>query len=437
MEKLIYFDHNSTVPYSPSVRKYLEQGILDDWHNPSSIYPQAQMLDQKISKCRKFIADHLNCSPKHLFWTSGATESINTILSRETLRLNRLSTFITSRLEHHASIKKINYLSTCPFTQQKVDNKSSIRSYWIRNNTQGEIDLEDLDKTCSKHPYSLLSFLSANNETGVITDIQAISKIARRYNCLVHVDAVQSLGKMPVDLEKWDVDFASFSGHKIGAMKGVGLLYARKPFAPLMYGGGQERGLRPGTYNYPAIQSFKLAVQDIDLSKNGYVEKLRDYFESNLCLAPSGCFEETDYDTDSLNQQIIRQNQEQTSLSSFKVNCKKAHRLSNTSNIYCGDISNQVVMLSLARKGICVSAGSACNAGFPEPSHVITQLAQSMGEPFPKDYARSCIRVSLSPSNTSQELDFLIKALVALYHAESNAEIPLRASENPQEIKGL
>ena len=401
---MIYFDHNSTAPYSPSVRSYFEQGMLEDWYNPSSIYPNAQTLHQNISECRKFIASHLNCSPKYLFFTSGGTESINTVLSPETLQFNRLSTFITSHLEHHATIKKVDYLS----------DYQNIRPDWVFNNEQGEINLGNLEETCSKHPRSLLSFLSANNETGVVTDIQSISQIAKKYNCLVHVDAVQSLGKMPVNLEKWDVDFASFSGHKIGAMKGIGLLYARKPFIPLMYGGGQERGLRPGTYNYPAIQSFKLAVQDIDLNKQEYVRELRDYFENNLLSHPSYC-EETDYDVDS--QQIIRHNREKVSLTPFKVNCKKANRLPNTSNVYCGmGMSNQAVLLRLAKKGICVSAGSACNAGSPEPSHVITMLY--IDGFLNRDYAKSCIRVSFSPSNTKPELDFLIQSLRELYPKE-------------------
>ena len=413
---IYYFDHNSTTPYSPSVRSYI-QVMLEDWYNPSSIYPQSQMLDQKIRECRKFIADYLNCSSKHLFFTSGGTESINTILSPETLKLNQLSTFITSHLEHHTTIKKIDYLSGYLRIHPEMNNKNNIRPYWVFNNEQGEINLDDLEKICSKHPYSLLSFLSANNETGVITDIKEVSKIARKHNCLVHVDAVQSLGKMPVDLEKWDVDFASFSGHKIGAMKGIGLLYARKPFAPLMYGGGQERGLRPGTHNYPAIQSFKLAVQDIDLNKREYVKQLRDYFENHLLSLFRGHTHITDMD-------ISNQKSESrinTESLFFKINCQKANRLSNTSNIYCRGISSQAVLLHLAQKGICVSTGSACSAGSPEPSHVMTQLATIMDEYSPKDYANSCIRISLSSSNTKKEINFLIESLDRLYSINSQS----------------
>ena len=396
---MIYFDYNSTAPYSPSVRKYLEQAILEDWYNPSSVYSQSQILDQKIRECRTAIANHLNCSSKHLFFTSGGTESINTILSLDTLRLNQITTLITSFLEHHATIKKINYLSEC----------QNIQTIWTNNNKQGEINLNHLEEICSKHPHSLLSFLSANNETGVISDIQAISKIVRKYNCLIHIDAVQSFGKTKIDLEEWDVDFVSFSGHKIGAMKGIGLLYAKKPLAPLMYGGGQERGLRPGTYNFPAIYSLKLAVQDIDFQKWENVRKLRDHFEDSLLY-------EKNYEKESNNLSNTPSVYKtvENYLSTFKVNCQKANRLPNTSNIYCGGMSNQAVLLNLAQKGICVSVGSACNVASPEPSHVLTAIANLNNPDHSKNYARSCMRVSLSPSNTKEEVNFLIQSLKAL-----------------------
>ena len=415
MERLIYFDHNSTAPYSPSVRKYLEQDILADWYNPSSTYPQAQILHQRIRNYREFIADYLNCSSKHLFFTSSGTESINTVLSPETLKLNQLSTIVTSHLEHHATIKKINYLSH--FNYKHPELKQQIRSFRIKNNEQGEIDFNELEEFCSKYPQSLISLLSANNETGVITDIKAVSRIVRKYNCLIHVDATQSLGKTFLDLEQWNVDFASFSGHKIGAMKGIGLLYAKKPFAPLMYGGGQEKGLRPGTYNYPAIQSFKLAVQDIDLQKQKDVKKLRDYLESNL-LNPS-YYEEKNRNLDA--QQTIKCKKKPMSpLTPFKINCKDTNRLPNTSNIYCNGISSQTVLLNLAQKGICVSSGSACSSGSPEPSHVMTALDICDDDISPRTYAQSCIRISLSSSNTEQEVDFLIQSLWGIISPSSD-----------------
>ena len=434
---MIYFDHNAAAPFSPSVREYLQSGILADWQNPSAAYPQARILEQRIREAKNFAAERLNCSPKHLFWTSGATEAINTALSFETLRLNGLRGIITSLLEHQAALKRIEYLSACQNqlpgrngarieessqtfpsrlppsnrgASAGADSEESARQIkirWVLHNRQGEIDLNDLEELCRQNPKSLVSLLSANNETGVITDIKAAVKIARRHGCLFHADAVQSLGKERVDLEDWDVDFASFSGHKIGAMKGAGLLFAKKPFAPLMHGGGQEKGMRPGTYNFPAIYSFQLAVRDIDSSKQDYVRELRDYFENQL-LSSSGLEISQDID---LSNRRFKERAKAESLF-FKVNCQKASRLPNTSSIYCrSGLSGQAVLSRLARKGICAAAGSACHAGSPEPSHVMIQLAQFEDTGAPEDYARSCLRVSFGPSNTKEETDLLIQAL--------------------------
>ena len=460
---MIYFDYNATAPYSPSVREYLQTSLLEDWQNPSSICPQSQVLERRIRECKSFVAERLNCSPKHLFWTGGGTESVNTVLSAETLRLNRLSGFISSRLEHHASLRKLEYLSqTMPLGFEKSGAAAERKPPWpplsggktalretgkfqsnrykihcAPHNDQGEIDLSRLEEICSKNPRSLISLLSANNETGVLTDIKAVSKIARQYDCLVHADAVQSLGKEPLDLEDWDADFASFSGHKIGALKGVGLLFARKPFAPLMHGGGQERGMRPGTYNFPAVCSFKSAVQDIDLKKQEQVRRLRDYFEERL---KSFSLSDKGSDAKSLDTKPGAAKApagDDGKAKFFRVNCRKAPRLSNTSNIHCGaGISNQALLLHLARRGICVSAGSACNAGSPEPSHVMAQIAAVFKETrktgiskelFPvaakaalfdnkgADYARSCLRISFAPSNTKAETDFLLQSLKEFY----------------------
>ncbi len=426
---MIYFDYNSTAPYSPSVRNYLKEDLLRNWQNPSAIYPPARIMDQQIRECRKVIADFLNCSSKNLFFTSGGTEAINTVLSTDTLKLNGLNSVISSPLEHHATLKKLEYLRA--FCSVHQDSH-----FQVGNNEQGEINLNDLEELCTKQPYSLVSLLSSNNETGVITNIKEVSRIAKKHNCLVHVDAVQSLGKTLVDLTDWGVDFASFSGHKIGAMKGVGFLYARKPFAPLMYGGGQERNLRAGTYNFPAIYSLKLALQDVDFQKWEGVGQLRDYFEKSLlsecsytkqgeipafkgkednglssCLASAGLTDTTP-EMKSIVGMSSASGAEMTK--KYKINCQRAKRLPNTSSIYCMGMSNQVVLLHLNQKGICASAGSACNVGSPEPSHVVTAL-RICEDLNPRDYARSCFRISLSPNNTKHEVDILISALKELH----------------------
>lgn len=362
---MIYFDHNSTTPYSKSVKQYIQNDFVKDWHNPSSIYINSEILNQNIRSCRNTIANFLNCFSKHLYFTSCGTESINTVLSEDTLNANNISSIITSHLEHHASLNKIKYLKT-----------KGLFVHYVKNNDQGEIDMEHFEQLCVKNPKSLVSLLSVNNETGVQTDIKRITHIAKKFDCLVHIDGVQSLGKELVDLEDLDVDYASFSGHKIGALKGVGLLYAKANFNPLMLGGGQERGLRPGTYNYPAIYSLKLAIQDLDLNMQKHVKKLRDHLEKSL---------------------------------NTRINGQKTERVFNTSNFYC-NMSNQALVLCLAKHNIAVSTGSACNAGTPEPSQVIQMLnITSYGSAI--DYARSCLRVSLAASNSYKEIDTFINVL--------------------------
>ena len=389
---MIYFDHNATAPYSASVKKYLQSGIMEDWYNPSSSYKEAQVLNQRIRDCRNFIAEYLDCSSKQLFFTGNGTESINTVLSLETLKLNGIKSVITSLLEHDATTQTTAYLRS-----------QNIPIHYVANNQNGEINLDDLEKLCQQNPHSLVSLLSSNNETGVITDVLAIKEIAKKYQCLIHIDAVQSLGKIPVNLQKWDVDFISFSGHKIGAMKGIGLLYSRRILAPLLFGGGQERKIRSGTYNFPAIYSLKLAVEDISLDKNIYVSQLRDNLELSLFqMTPNFTF--------------------------FKVNCQTAPRLCNTSNIYCGGMSNYQIQNFLMKKNIAISIGSACKADSTEPSYVI----QALG--YDKEYARSCIRVSLSKKNTQKEVEFFIDSLREIISKDKNLLTEIDGQGSPEEV---
>lgn len=365
---MIYLDNNSTTQYSSSVKEYLKKDFIKDWFNPSSEYDYlSQKLSSKIIECKQYISNYINGSANTITFTSGATESINTILSLGTLKKNNLKSIITSHLEHHATLNKIKNLKEVPV-------------FYVKNNQQGEIDYSDLKHLCSKNPCSLISLLFINNETGVITDIKKVVTIAKKYKCMLHVDAVQALGKWPIDCNDLNIDFASFSGHKIGSFKGVGFIYTKKPIEPLLFG-GEQQSIRAGTYNYPAIYSLKLALQDIDLNKQNSLKLLRNNFEQNLLK---------------INKQI-------------KINCYKANRISNTSNIYFQDISNLVLVLYLAKHKIYVSTGSACNSSSPEPSHVI----QALG--YNKHYARSCVRVSLSTKNTQLELDLIIDLLKKFY----------------------
>jgi len=349
----MYLDFNATSPYSPRVAEYIKTQMLEDWANPSSEHDAGYRLKQRISDDRQVITEFLGCSTKQLYFTSGATESISTVLSPDTLDLNQIKTIITSNVEHHATLHRCEYLKKKGYEILYVDIKSS-----------GQLDFEHLDKLCSENPKSLISLLWVNNETGVISDVQKIVEYSKKNDCKVHLDSVQALGKLPIDLDSIEIDFASFSGHKMGSLKGIGMLYAKnsKMIFPLVHGGGQESGVRPGTSNYPAIHSIRLAIEDVEWNKIEETRIFRDQFEKELL----------------------------EKCPSFKVNGMESTRVGNTTNIYLGGTSSRAALLQLSREKIFVSTGSACSSGSIEPSHVITGMG------FDKDYANSCMRLSLS-----------------------------------------
>ena len=365
---MVYFDHNSTAPYSPKVIEYIQGDMVNQWGNASSEYEIGYHLSGVIKNNRHFIADFLGCSTQKLFFTAGATESINSVLSPVNLHSHRIKRVITSPMEHHAT------LNCC---KRLEENNISIS--YIKNDESGNIDLNDLKALCEKYPNSVVSLCFVNNETGVISPAKEIIEIAHGFECVVHLDSVQALGKIPFSLDDLDVDFASFSGHKIGSFKGVGLLYVKSlvKFKPFIVGGEQERSFRAGTYNLPGIHSLKLAIEDIDLTKDNLVKKKRDSFETEfLKLNPS-----------------------------FEINGINAPRVSNTSNIHLCGHSSREIMLQLSSRGICVSTGSACSNHNVNPSHVIYSMRGK------NTIADSSLRVSLGIQNSDSEMALLAKSL--------------------------
>jgi cysteine desulfurase len=365
---MIYLDHNATTPPSPSVKAFIQGDMVNYWANPSSEYILGNFLADEIKKSRSLLADFLGVSTKGLIFTSGATESINTVLSIDNLKAHGISKILSSPLEHHATLDRLKYLA-----------KNGIDVVWIPNNEQGSLDLNFIENNV--RPDTLVSILYANNEIGTIHPIGEIAALTHQLSGYIHIDAVQALGKIKFDLDQLDVDFASFSGHKIGALKGVGAIYVKdiKSFPPLLHGGGQERGFRPGTLNAAAIKSFGLAIGDVCFQKMSQVEELRNYFES----------------------EILKN-------SKVQINGIDTLRLPNTSNIYLGGRSSREVLMELSRKEIYVSTGSACSAGSFEPSHVIKGLG------FNSERGLGSLRISLSSSVDKKEIEKLILEINAL-----------------------
>jgi cysteine desulfurase len=278
-------------------------------------------------------------------------------------------------MEHHATLDRLHYLKSKGF---HVD--------LVKNDQNGQIDLENL-KSLMKGDKALLSFVHANNETGVINPIKELTRIAHEHGHLVHIDGVQALGKIEVNLDDLDLDFASYSGHKIGSLKGVGLLYIKdiKTFKPLFHGGGQERGFRPGTYNFASIKSLGIALNGISPDSSIKIRKLKEMLEDQL-----------------------------KQLGSFiEINCFASERLPNTISVKMKGFNSREILMQLARKGICISTGSACSSGSFEPSHVMLALGYS------KEQANSCFRISLGITNTEEDLRAFISVLTEILNAKN------------------
>lgn len=355
----------------------MREEIFGDWANPSSPHLLGNVAASKLSIARENICEFLDCASSSLVFTSGATESINTVLHPENIKAHGIQQIVSSKLEHSATLNCVERLE-----------RAGIPIKWISSDENGVLNLSELDRHISG-VRSLVSVMYVNNETGVINDIPAISKIVSKSSSLLHVDASQALGKLQFSVSNLNAHFVSLSGHKIGSFKGVGALIVSEPInlSPLIGGGGQERGIRAGTSNLPGIRSFELAIQDVDFEKINSLKLLRDELETRL-----------------------------TSINSRNsITARSTSRVANTSNVFLAGRDSQEALLYLSSKGIFASNGSACNSGSVEPSHVLTGLG------FSRDYAKSCIRFSLGPENTLDQIQKVANELDRFLNS-SNSE---------------
>lgn len=368
---MIYLDHNSTTPYSPSVCDYLKNNFINHWANTSASHNLGIELHTQLTKSRKRISEILKCSEESLIFTSGATESINTVLSISHLKHLGITTVVTSSLEHKATLDSAKFLE-----------KNGINLIWLKNDDSGVIDLVSLEDVSKNLKNALFSLMMVNNETGTIQPIAEIAKIIHRNNNLIHIDGVQALGKLDIDLKNLNVDFASFSGHKIGALKGIGLLYAKQlhRLVPLIHGGGQEAGFRSGTLNFPGVKSIELALLDTLSWNLESITELRNYLEDELLQ-----------------------------IDGIIINSRSASRICNTSNICLKGLNSRAILKELSASNIFISIGSACNSSCPSPSHVLKGLGLS------DDLALSSIRVSLGSQTTVEEIKTFISCIKFLY----------------------
>lgn len=368
--KTIYLDNNATTRIAPEVLDEMAPYLNELYGNPSSMHTFGGQLRKKVEEARAKVASFIGADPEEIVFTSCGTESDNTALMSAIESFPYKRHIITTRVEHPAVFNFAKHLS-----------RKGYRATFFPVDSFGRLDMDSLLKSLDDDT-AVVSVMYANNETGVIFPIQEIGEILRERKILFHTDAVQAVGKLPVDVKKLPVDMLSLSGHKLHAPKGVGALYVRKGtrFYPYLIGGHQEHGRRAGTENVASIialgKACELAGKNLEKEAD-YLSALRDKIEGNLLkLCPD-----------------------------VRVNGDTEHRLPNTTNISFEYVEGEAILLRLDEYGICASSGSACTSGSLEPSHVL----RAMGVPFTAIHGS--IRFSLSRYNTEAEIDRVIEIM--------------------------
>lgn len=368
--KAIYVDNNATTRVDPMVLDAMLPYFNDFYGNPSSMHSFGGEVAHKIDEARIKVASLVNASPDEIVFTSCGTESNSTAIHATISSIPDKKHIITSRVEHPAVKNLCEYLS-----------KKGYRITFVPVDRKGMLDVDYLYNSLTDDT-AIVSIMWANNETGMIFPIEEISQVVKQKGIVFHTDAVQAIGKVPVDVDKSKVDMLSLSGHKVHAPKGVGALFVRKGtrFSPFLIGGHQEGGRRGGTENVVSIiglgKASELAENHLE-EVTTRVGQLRDKLESEL----------------------LRR------IPNSMINGDSENRLPNTTSISFEYVEGESILLMIDEFGICASSGSACTSGSLEPSHVL----RAMGVPFTA--AHGSIRFSLSIYNTEEEINFIIEKL--------------------------
>ena len=362
---MIYLDNNATTVVAPEVLEAMLPFLRDQYANPSSPHSFGGSVLRALDQARERVAALLAVHPSEIIFTSGGTESnhlaIHGVLEALPTEKRHL---IVSSVEHSAILRPCEVLEKQghDVTRLPVD-------------ADGQLDPEAL-KQAIRPQTALISIMAANNETGVIFPIKELAEIAHARGVVFHTDAVQAVGKIPLNLKEIPIGLFSFSGHKLHAPKGIGVLYIRKgtPWKPLILGGHQERDRRGGTENVPGIAAVGKACEGLISQKQEETERirqLRDQLEGEL----------------------------ENRISKMVIHGKRTERLPNTSLVSFQNADSETLILALSDRAVCVSSGSACVSGLMLPSHVLKAMA------VPEPLARGTIRFSLSRYTTKLEID--------------------------------
>jgi len=368
--KTVYVDNNATTKVAPEVMEVMQPYFSDLYGNPSSMHFFGGQVQRNVNEARDQVADFLGADPSEIVFTSCGTESDNAGILGTLDSYPEKRHFVTTRVEHPAVGNVSTYLG-----------RKGYRVTELRVDREGRLDLDEVRESVNEGTV-LVSVMHANNETGVVFPIEEIGEIVKAKGIPLHTDAVQTAGKIPLNMKKSTVDMLSMSGHKLHAPKGIGVLYIRKgtKFSPFLIGGHQEKGRRGGTENVPYIiglgKACELAKRHLG-DENTRVKALRDYLEKRI-------FE---------------------TIPNVLVNGDRVNRLPNTLSVSFEYVEGESILLLLSDLGICASSGSACTSGSLEPSHVL----RAMGVPFTA--AHGSIRFSLSIYSTQEEMDYIIEHL--------------------------
>ncbi len=368
--KIYYFDNNATTRVAPEVIEAMLPFLSEQWGNPSSTYQFGKSVAGHIKSAREKVAALVHADPREIIFTSCGTESNNSAIHSALISQPGKRHVVTTAVEHSANIK------FCEFLQ-----KRGYEVTFLPVESDGSIDIHLVEKSI-RPDTAIVSMMWANNETGVIFPLEEIAAICRSKGVLCHTDAVQTPGKLKIDVTDLGVDFLSLSAHKLHAPKGIGLLYVKKRtrYQPYVIGGGQEHGRRGGTENVPYIVGFgraaELAMAGL-MDENTRIRALRDKMEKTILSAIP---------------KTVR-------------NGSRESRLPNTSNIAFDFLEAESILMMLDQAGICASSGSACTTGSLDPSHVLTAMGLGPAR------ARASIRFSLGIYNTAEDVDYLLHEL--------------------------
>jgi len=366
----IYLDNNATTQVAPDVMAAMMPYFGLFYGNPSSMHTFGGQVGVKIRKAREQVAALLGASPDEIIYTSCGTESDNTAIRSALATYPERKRIVISRVEHPAIRSLCAHLA-----------KEGYRVTEVPVDGEGRLNMDIYEKSLTPDT-AVVSLMWANNETGVIFPVERAAEMARNHGILFHTDAVQAVGKIPINMQNNAIDMLSLSGHKLHAPKGIGVFYLRRGtrFSPFMIGGHQERERRGGTENTPSIiglgKACELAARNME-EENTRVKQLRDKLENALLAG----------------------------IPNARVNGDRVDRLPNTTNISFEFVEGEGILLMLDLYGICASSGSACTSGSLQPSHVL----RAMGVPF--TMAHGSIRFSLSIQNTEEEIDLVIETL--------------------------